>query len=386
LRHSNVSHLLCYHQRHILKPKTPRLPHLVTSKHLGVGQSALREVSQRSSDDGTMRIPVVIDTDVGDDIDDSWALAYLLSNPKCDVKLVVTALGDSERHLQRAGCVRKLLQHAGQMHVPVALGIDSWGTGRAATPETRIDCALAAWAAPATLDEVIQDGVGAMLDVFATSPLPVTVVSLAPMCNVAALVNHSAGTDVLQNVNLVGMAGSVREGYGGKGTAPCAEYNVACDPEAFASSLAGPWKSVRLAPVDICNGNVIRGEHFQRLVRCEDPLIAALLESYASWVKNSRVAAKYYPQLDPKCESTVLFDVVAAFLASKPGDAGGLMQLEQCALNVTTEGFTELDEDDEGTSRSGTAAICALNWVEGGLDSFAEQVVQTLSCARKPLE
>ena len=93
-------------------------------------------------------------------------------------------------------------QHAGRMDIPVALGIDSWGTGRASIPETRTDCGLAHWAAPATMDEVIPDGVSAMREVIARSPLPITVVSLAPMCNVAALVKQSV-EDVLPNAHLV---------------------------------------------------------------------------------------------------------------------------------------------------------------------------------------
>ena len=57
-----------------------------------------------------MARPVVVDTDVGDDIDDMFALAYVLASDQFDVKLVITAFGDLERHLQRAGLVRKLLQ------------------------------------------------------------------------------------------------------------------------------------------------------------------------------------------------------------------------------------------------------------------------------------
>ena len=33
-------------------------------------------------------IPVILDTDIGDDIDDTWALALLLKSPELEVKLV----------------------------------------------------------------------------------------------------------------------------------------------------------------------------------------------------------------------------------------------------------------------------------------------------------
>jgi inosine-uridine nucleoside N-ribohydrolase len=40
-------------------------------------------------------IPVILDTDIGSDVDDTWALAMLLGCPELDPKLVVTANGDT---------------------------------------------------------------------------------------------------------------------------------------------------------------------------------------------------------------------------------------------------------------------------------------------------
>ncbi|HSD27210.1 MAG TPA: nucleoside hydrolase, partial [Vicinamibacteria bacterium] len=36
------------------------------------------------------RIPVILDTDIGDDIDDTWALVLALKSPEIDLRLVVT--------------------------------------------------------------------------------------------------------------------------------------------------------------------------------------------------------------------------------------------------------------------------------------------------------
>ena len=40
-----------------------------------------------------MSIPVIFDTDIGSDIDDTWALGFLLRCPELDVKLVTTDRG-----------------------------------------------------------------------------------------------------------------------------------------------------------------------------------------------------------------------------------------------------------------------------------------------------
>ena len=40
----------------------------------------------------TKKIPVILNTDIGGDIDDSWALSFLLRSPELDTKLVVPCL------------------------------------------------------------------------------------------------------------------------------------------------------------------------------------------------------------------------------------------------------------------------------------------------------
>ena len=66
------------------------------------------------------RIPVILDTDIGDDIDDTWALVMLLKSPELDLRLVVTDFGDT---VYRARLVAKLLQVAGRTDVPIGIGI-----------------------------------------------------------------------------------------------------------------------------------------------------------------------------------------------------------------------------------------------------------------------
>ena len=41
-------------------------------------------------------IPVILDTDIGIDVDDHWAVAMVLGNPELDVKLITVSTGDVE--------------------------------------------------------------------------------------------------------------------------------------------------------------------------------------------------------------------------------------------------------------------------------------------------
>ena len=57
------------------------------------------------------KIPVILDTDIGGDIDDTWALAMMLKSPELDVKLVVTDTGNTTYRVKVAA---KMLEIAGR--------------------------------------------------------------------------------------------------------------------------------------------------------------------------------------------------------------------------------------------------------------------------------
>src|ERR1700722_19964362 len=65
---------------------------------------------------------ILLDTDIGSDVDDALALAYLLKQPRAKLLGVTTVSG--EPHL-RASIVDSILQQTGQPDVPVHVGIES---------------------------------------------------------------------------------------------------------------------------------------------------------------------------------------------------------------------------------------------------------------------
>src|SRR5262245_2248428 len=67
-----------------------------------------------------MAIPILLDTDVGTDVDDGIAIALLLAAPELDVRAVTTVSGDATH---RARIAKKLLTLGGRGDVPVAAGV-----------------------------------------------------------------------------------------------------------------------------------------------------------------------------------------------------------------------------------------------------------------------
>src|SRR5437870_13380354 len=69
--------------------------------------------------DHQARVPLVLDTDIGSDIDDAVALAYLLRQPRCELLGVTTVTGDVG---QRAALCDVICRAAGRQDVPIHAG------------------------------------------------------------------------------------------------------------------------------------------------------------------------------------------------------------------------------------------------------------------------
>lgn len=294
------------------------------------------------------RIPVILDTDIGGDIDDTWALAMLLNSPELDLKLVVTDTGNTT---YRAKVAAKLLEVAGRTDVPIGIGLhQSDDTGPQAPWVSGYD--LSGY--PGT---VIEDGVQALIDTVLGSPEPVALVAIGPVPNIAAALAREP--HIAENARFVGMHGSIRLGYGG---APeiNAEYNVAADPGACRTAFDAAWE-VTITPLDTCGLVILDGDRYAEVRESQSPLARAVMENYRIWA--TRVE---WTQVAPEAASSVLFDTVAVYLAF----AEELLEIEDLGIHVTDDGYTRID--------SGAKPIrCATGWRD--LDAFKDLLVDRLT-------
>jgi len=264
--------------------------------------------------------PVILDTDIGDDIDDTWALSLILKSPELDLKLVV---GDNGNAVYRARLIAKLLQTAGRTDVAVGVGL---------RPEDK-GGRQAAWIEGYDLKsypgKVHPDGVQALIDTILNSPQPVTVIAIGPVQNLAAALAREPR--ITRKARFVGMHGSVRKGYGGK-PAIDAEYNVRVDAKACRACLEAPW-DVTITPLDTCGLVHLRGEKYAAVRDSKDPVARALIENYRAWA-----AAAKKPETAEAASST-LYDTVAAYLAFSEA----LLAMEKLGIRVDDKGMTLID-------------------------------------------
>ena len=268
-------------------------------------------------------IPVILDTDIGDDIDDTWALALLLKSPELDLKLVV---GDYGKAPYRARLLAKLLERAGRTNVTVGMGLDIAPRG---------DGRQAAWVKGYDLKsypgKVHVDGVQAIIDTIMNSPQPVTLICIGPVPNIAEALKREPR--IAQHARFVGMQGSVRVGYDGA-KQPQAEWNVKADPKALQQVFAAPW-DITITPLDTCGLVTLAGDKYRRVRDATDRNIADLIANYRIWL----ISEPTLPADMADQHSSTLYDTVAVYLAIRQD----LCVMEKVGLRVAADGFTVID-------------------------------------------
>lgn len=212
--------------------------------------------------------PIVLDTDIGSDIDDAFAVALILHSPELDLRAVTTVSGDTAA---RARLAAKLLAAGGCPNIPVAAG----------EPGGKLDASQTAWAdgytSPSLVPEKAVDLMKAEID---RARGQLVIVAIGPLTNVAALLQQYPG-EKKKIRRIVLMGGSIARGYY-PGSGPTPEYNIAADAAAsrvvFTSGVP-----VLMAPLDVTARLQLDEAHRQTLFARATPLTDALHALYVLW-------------------------------------------------------------------------------------------------------
>ncbi len=110
------------------------------------------------------KIPVIFDTDICDDIDDTWALSMLLQSPEFDVKLITTAVRNTP---SKAKVVAKFLETVGRTDIPIGIGVQH-NEARHRQRAWIEDYELSSYPG-----KIYEDGVQALIDTIMKSRKPI---------------------------------------------------------------------------------------------------------------------------------------------------------------------------------------------------------------------
>ena len=190
---------------------------------------------------GRMPEKVIIDTDIGDDVDDAFALALAVKSPELQVLGVMTTFGDTEA---RAKIVDRFLGEVGRAEIPVLAGKAT----AAKNPMSQRRYGDGGHFAKSSHGDAAEF----LLEQIRKYPGEITLVAIGPLMNVGAAIDKDAAT-FRKLKRVVMMGGSIRRGYGDLGytapVAPMPEWNILNDV-ASAQKLFAAGVPLFVMPLD----------------------------------------------------------------------------------------------------------------------------------------
>jgi inosine-uridine nucleoside N-ribohydrolase len=271
---------------------------------------------------------VIIDTDIGDDIDDAFAVALALRSPELQILGITTTFGDTET---RAKLLDRFLAEVGRPEIPVAAGAPS---PPKSTLTQRRYAESGHFAKPSH-----PDAVAFLLDQIRRYPGQITLIAIGPLMNVGAAIDKDPATfRKLKRVILMG--GSIKRGYGDVGFGapqpPQPEWNILNDiPSARKLFVAGvPLFVMPLDATQLKLDEVKRAFLFSQ----GTPLTDALTLLYHLWGQ----------------ETPTLFDpMTIAFLVNPT-----LCPVQPMHILVDEKGFTRPDPGPRNAPTPPNAQVC----------------------------
>jgi len=265
---------------------------------------------------------VWIDTDIGDDIDDAFALGLALDEPDFRILGISTAFGDTEL---RASLVDRFLGAAGHgWHntgpIPVTAGVHT---------ETDNVMTQAAYARESP-ERTHPDGVAELLAQIRLHPGKITMIAIGPLFNVGAMIDRDPKT-FRKLRRVVMMGGSIHRGYDGQNgeqRPPDAEWNINRDPK-DAEKLLESGVPIYMMPLDSTQIHLDaagREAIFGGKTEAGSAVTAQIEELYKEWMANT---ASHSP-------TPTLFDPVAVAYAIEPA----MCPMQPMRLRVDEKGFT----------------------------------------------
>lgn len=222
-----------------------------------------------------MPLPVILDTDMGTDVDDALALAFAVRHPGIDLRAVTTVSGDTAR---RARIAKKLLLLAGRDDIEVAAGERGVVSQSNRNPEAGHEDAMLGPDA-ASLPISPRDGVTVLLEMCAEEKIEVAVVGM--QSNIAAALDRdpSFADDVARVAVMGGVFAPVQ--FLGVTLPPTIDHNLNVDQPASLRALNAGLPTLYV-PGDVTMSTWLTTSHLDALVR-GDALCRELARQIDIW-------------------------------------------------------------------------------------------------------
>ena len=229
---------------------------------------------------------IILDTDIGDDIDDAFALNFALNCPELEIIGITTVYRNARR---RAGICAAIMSSLGKPAIPIHVGIDlplkaavrSRDNDLYDNDGKYIPCQFieSSMLAPPETQSAVQF----LIDTIRANPNMVTIVAIGPLTNIASAL--LAAQDI---------AGKIKEIVlmGGSFSDTRAEWNILCDPEAADIVFSSAVKVVKAIGLDVtmhCDFDQQRLQELRSLSSAGCKLLSQLIDRWHDHYQRDRI-------------------------------------------------------------------------------------------------
>lgn len=263
------------------------------------------------------KIPIILDTDPGTDINDLFALGLALRHPSLRLLGVTTVYGDTEA---RARLVAKMLRLAGRPEIPVAAGVRAPASllkRGVITPDftDRLTHTQLVTSNDPESQQSFPDAIPFILEQLEISEESIGLVGIGAWSNLAAVIEQATPRQRSKIRFLALMGGETHLMW--------AEHNVGCDPES-AEIVLNSDLPIFMGTLTVTRQIFFPFEETKKLFEnSSDPFLRALWEATEMWRPFSH--GKPGP---------VLYDIVPLFRIFAPE----LIQTKPAEVHVELEG------------------------------------------------
>ncbi len=187
-----------------------------------------------------MSTKVILDTDIGSDIDDAVCLAYLLAQPDCDLLGITTVTGEAVKRAQMASALCRL---AGK-RTPIYPGAENPLLIAQKQPKAQQAVALARWKHDSHFP--MNEAVDFLRRAIRKHPGEITLLAIGPLTNIGLL--FALDPEIPRLLKQIVLMGGVFTEGPDRGLL---EWNAMLDPHATAIVYRAPVKVHRSIGLDV---------------------------------------------------------------------------------------------------------------------------------------
>jgi inosine-uridine nucleoside N-ribohydrolase len=240
---------------------------------------------------------VILDTDIGSDIDDAVCLAYLLAQPQCELLGITTVSG---KVTERARIASALCKVAGKK-VPIYPGVEQPFLIEQKQPKAPQVAALTRWEHDSNFPK--SEAIEFLRRTIRQHPGEITLLAIGPMTNIGLLFTIDPEIAALLK-GLVMMVGVFTNQLGGVGPL---EWNAICDPHAIARIYKTPVTVHRSVGLDVTCQIVMNASEVRE--RFQTKLLRPVLDFAEVWFKQRDLITFH----DPLAATTLFDDQICQF-------------------------------------------------------------------------